>query len=71
MVLVEMGSKHILHNRKPRDNVVTEISRYSCMLFEAMKINIERYFPTVGMEIKKQVWEECILRLSVSQTEAQ
>lgn len=41
MVFLAMDSKQIFHNGKSRDNVLTEISRYGFMLFEAVKINLK------------------------------
>jgi hypothetical protein len=39
LVFVAVESKDIIHNGKSTGNATTEISRFSCMLFEAVKIN--------------------------------
>lgn len=70
VVFLAMDSKQIFHNGKSRDSILTEISRYSFMLFEAVKINLED--TTGGKKIRKQVWKgKCIMRVSASQRETQ
>lgn len=70
VVFVAMDSKHIFHNKKSTDNVMTAISRYSCMLFEAVKINAERYNWRNGNQ-ETSTGKEYIMKVTTSQREAQ